>query len=149
MHVLFFLGSCLALSAASQPSPEAQKELDRFEGTWQMVDGEKEGQKLAPEHIKAGKIRWHKGHVSVDTPHQSNNTIEADPTVHPNQSPKQMDWVRSIGPGQGQTFHAIYEWISDDQYRVCFAPPGHERPKEFATKPGSGQMLHVWKRVRP
>jgi hypothetical protein len=33
-------------------------------------------------------------------------------------------------------------------YRVCFAPPGKPRPREFATKPGSSHTLHVWKRVK-
>jgi hypothetical protein len=44
--------------------------------------------------------------------------------------------------------HAIYEFIDADQYGVRFAPPGKERPKGFATRPGSGHALHVRKRAK-
>jgi hypothetical protein len=29
-----------------------------------------------------------------------------------------------------------------------FDPSGKERPTTFATKPGSGHILHVWKRAK-
>ena len=43
---------------------------------------------------------------------------------------------------------AIYEFTGDDQYRICFDPSGRDVPKEFATRPGSGYLLHAWKRVK-
>ena len=43
--------------------------------------------------------------------------------------------------------HAIYEFVGEDRYRICFAPPGKYRPTGFATRPGSGHLLHVWKRA--
>ena len=42
----------------------------------------------------------------------------------------------------------IYEFIEEDQYRVCFAVAGKERPTSFTTKPDSGHILHVWKRMK-
>jgi uncharacterized protein (TIGR03067 family) len=59
-----------------------------------------------------------------------------------------MDWTRSNGPDAGKTMLAIYEFINDDEYRICFAPAGKERPKEFSTKAGSGHFLHTWKRLK-
>lgn len=149
MDASIYLVLSMALLAAGDRPQDSRKELERFEGTWVLIDGEKEGQKLPADQIKKGKITWHRGQVSVDTPHQSPDTIQATITVDPSQSPKHMDWVRSTGPGKDETFHAIYEFISDDEYRVCFSPAGKDRPREFATKPGNGQLLHVWKRVKP
>ncbi len=123
-------------------------ELKKFEGTWVMASGEREGEKVADEHVKKSKITWEGKRVTVHTPHQSREPIRAETTVDPSKSPKQMDWVRSTGPGKGMAMHGIYEFIDADHYRVCFAPPGKERPKEFATKPGSGHTLHVWKRAK-
>ena len=34
----------------------------------------------------------------------------------------------------------------DGSYELCFDPPGRERLKEFETEPGSGYVLHGWKR---
>ena len=42
----------------------------------------------------------------------------------------------------------IYE-LTDDSYKVCFGPPGGERPTEFASKPGSKVRLIVMKREKP
>ena len=39
----------------------------------------------------------------------------------------------------------IYE-LDGDHYKVCFAPTGKPRPSEFASRPGSGNFLQVWKR---
>jgi hypothetical protein len=43
---------------------------------------------------------------------------------------------------------AIYEWVDGGTYRVCFDPSGKGRPKGFKTAPGSGHILHVWKRSK-
>jgi hypothetical protein len=43
---------------------------------------------------------------------------------------------------------AIYEWVDDDTYRVCYDPSGKARPKEFKAPAGSGYILHVWKRAK-
>lgn len=131
------------------PKDEAiQKELKKFEGTWVMVSGEKEGQKIADEHVKKSKISWKGKECIVITPHQSEEAIKGTVTLDPSKSPKEMNWTRSVGPNAGKGFHAIYEFIGDDEYRVCFAPPGKDRPKEFKTKAATGQMMHHWKRVK-
>jgi uncharacterized protein (TIGR03067 family) len=138
----------LLLCGADAKDDAVSKELKQFVGDWVMVSGEREGQKLPDEQVKASKITWKDKDVVVVTPHQSKDPIKGTTTVDPTKSPKQMDWVRSAGPDAGKTFQAIYEFIGPDQYRVCFAPAGKDRPKEFTTKAGTGHMLHVWKRVK-
>jgi uncharacterized protein (TIGR03067 family) len=140
--------AALAAALVAAEDDGAKKELKKFEGTWVMVSGEKEGKKVAPEHVKKSKITWKGPEVHVLTPHQSRAPIKGTCTVDPSKRPRHMDWVRSEGPHKGETMPAIYEFISEDSYRVCFAPPGKPRPREFATKPGSGHTLHVWKRVK-
>jgi uncharacterized protein (TIGR03067 family) len=87
--------------------------------------------------------------MSVVTPHQSEKPIRARLTrVDPSKKPAEMDWVRDAGPGAGQTMMAIYEWVDDDTYRICFDPSGKGRPREFKSEAGTGYILHVWKRAR-
>jgi uncharacterized protein (TIGR03067 family) len=145
---LLLVSIATLLVAAEARDDEVKKELKKFEGNWVMVSGEKEGEKIADEHVKQSKLTWKGKSVSLLTPHQSKETIQAECTLDPGKSPRQMDWVRSTEPGKGKKMQAIYEFMGEDQYRVCFAPPGKDRPTEFATKPGSGHMLHVWKRVK-
>jgi hypothetical protein len=41
--------------------------------------------------------------------------------------------------------HGIYE-LDADMYKVCFPPPGKDRPREFSSKAGSSHLFQIWKR---
>jgi hypothetical protein len=49
-------------------------------------------------------------------------------------------------PNSGETILGFYEEGEDASCKVCFDPSGKDRPKEFKTAPGSGYVLHAWKR---
>jgi uncharacterized protein (TIGR03067 family) len=145
---LLLAAATVLLLAGGSREDEARKELKKFAGAWALASGEVDGEKLADEHVKKSKITWEGSKVMLLTPHQSKEPIRADITLDPAKRPRHMDWVRSTEPGKGKRMQAIYEWLGDDRYRVCFAPPGKGRPTEFKTRPGSGHTLHVWKRAR-
>jgi uncharacterized protein (TIGR03067 family) len=147
MRLLLVVAAGL-LVAADTKDDAAKKELQKFKGTWVMVSGEVDGKPVPDEHVKKSKITWDGDKVTLFTPHQSDKPIEAKTTVDPSKSPKEMDWTRSVGPNAQVTMHAIYEFDGEDKYKICFDPSGKERPREFATKTGTGHMLHVWKRQK-
>lgn len=66
-------------------------------------------------------------------------TTRRDPT----QNPKALDFLIN---GEETIVRAIYE-AEDDTLRVCWSPPGKERPTELASNPGSGHTLVVLKRA--
>jgi uncharacterized protein (TIGR03067 family) len=134
------------LVAADSSDEDIKKELKKFEGTWVLVTGERDGKPVADEDVKKSKITMKDVESTLFTPHQSGETIKSTRKLDPSKKPAQLEFVRSDGPGAGQTMKGIYEWIDADTYRVCFAPPGNDRPTEFKTTPGSGHTLHVWKR---
>ena len=68
-------------------------------------------------------------------------------TINPMNRPKTVDFVPTEGAGAGQTNLGIYE-IEGDAQKVCFAPPGKDRPTEFASKPGSWHTLVALERER-
>ena len=139
----------IALVGAEANQDQDQKELKKLEGTWVMVSGERDGAKIADEHVKKSKITWKGTVVIVETPHQSKEPIKGSVGgFDTTKKPAEMEWVRTNGPDAGKKMLAIYEFLDDDQYRICFAPAGKARPKEFSTKTGSGHLLHVWKRVK-
>ncbi len=67
--------------------------------------------------------------------------------VDPSKTPKWMDSKATNDAAKGELSLGIYK-IAGDDYKVCFAPPGKDRPKKFSSIPGSGQILQVWKREK-
>ena len=68
-------------------------------------------------------------------------------TIDPMSQPKTIDFVPTEGANAGQTYLGIYQ-IEGDARKVCFAPPGKDRPTEFASKPGSGHILVAFEREK-
>jgi len=65
-------------------------------------------------------------------------TVKLDATKNPK-------WIDAISSKDGAKSLGIYEFV-DDGYRVCFAEPGKDHPKDFSAKSGSGNNLQVWKK---
>lgn len=136
------------LVAPANSDDDVKKEFKKFEGTWVLDSGERGGKKIPDDHVKKSKIVMKGATTTLFTPHQSDKPIKATRKLDPTKKPAQVDIVRSVGPGAGETIKGIYEFIDADTYRVCFAPPGKDRPTEFKTKEGAGHTLHVWKRAK-
>ena len=137
----------LILTGAGADDDQVTKELKKFEGSWTLVSGEHDGKKISDADARRSRINWSGKDVTLITPHQSKTAITATISViDATKKPAEMDWVRGQGPDAGKTMKAIYEFVDDNQYRICFAPAGKDRPREFSTKEGSGHLLHVWKR---
>jgi uncharacterized protein (TIGR03067 family) len=125
-------------------------ELNKFQGTWILVSGEKDGKKMADEEVSKNKIIYQGNKGQLTSPHQSKETIVFEIVkIDPTKSPKQFSLIRKTGPSAGKTITAIYEFNGNDQFKFVFDPAGVTTPKEFAAKEGSGHILHVWKREKP
>jgi uncharacterized protein (TIGR03067 family) len=135
-----------SLFAGEPKDAAAKKELATFQGTWVLQSSDRDGKKVPQEGSKikliitgnnfrlsqeSSAVIGHKGTFALD----------------PSKKPKTTEVTVAEGPDKGKTFRGIYE-LSDDDYKVCFAPPGKERPKEFVSKPESGHILQVWKREK-
>jgi uncharacterized protein (TIGR03067 family) len=142
-HMLMVLTVGLLIAADGPQDDAAKKELNTFQGTWVLVSAERDGKKAADE--KAIKL------IIADTKYsltqESSAVIGHRGTflLDPAKKPKATDVSVTEGPDKGKTFLGIYELSSDD-YKVCFAPAGKERPTEFSSKPGN--LLQVWKREK-
>lgn len=123
-------------------------ELKKFEGSWVLVSGKKDGQPIAGESVSKSKISWKGKETALETPHQSKEAMKATVTLGAAGAVKTMDFVRAVGPDAGKTMLAIYEFRGPDEYVIVFAPAGKDRPKEMDAKAGSGTTMHVWKRVK-
>jgi uncharacterized protein (TIGR03067 family) len=147
IHVLgMMFGSALLIVAADDPKDLVKKEYDRFEGTWKMESFTFDGKPSPIEDFADFRMTL-KGETfsTVTAQEKTKGTY----TIDPSKSPKTIDITFSGEQRDGVTMLGIYE-LDGDTYTVCLpAGPAKERPKELASKPGSGLVLEVFKRVKP
>jgi len=133
----------------AQAQRSADAEMQRFQGAWALISAEIDGKKVEDAHLKKSGMTLVGNKIELTTPHQSQDMIVASITkLDLTKNPKEIHWVRTAGPNAGTTLKAIYEFEGPDQYKICFDPAGLTVPKKFATKAGTGYILHTWKRVK-
>jgi len=67
--------------------------------------------------------------------------------IDASKKPKTIDLQAAGAVAKGQPILGIYDFAGDT-WKICYANPGKERPKEFTAKEGSGHTLAVWERER-
>jgi uncharacterized protein (TIGR03067 family) len=136
-----------SLTAAADDKDKAIKEdRKKYEGTWQVISLEVNGNKSAEEDAKKITVvnepdgKWA---IEVEGKVVARGTSEIDPT----KKPRAVDLTMTEGDDKGKTFLGIYEF-GDDTRKVCLAGAGKGRPTEFSSTAGSEHILAVLKRVK-
>ena len=138
----------VSLAADNPQDPASKKDLDGLQGSWKLVSAMRDGKALPKDKVKKTTIVIKDDTFKDDTfvfpdsaeyATSKEGTIKLDATT----KPKQMDATST----EKEVMLGIYE-LDGDRYKVCFAPTGKPRPSEFASKPGSGNLLQVWKRKK-
>lgn len=151
--ILFLvLGFCAVVASGEDKKDDPGKgDLKALQGTWVTTKLVINGTTLvdAKEPPKDGPVSTitYDGHnwvIKFNGEKVAHGTSKLDPT----KKPKQIDLTNDSGPDKGKTLQAIYE-LNGDEYKVCIAAPGKDRPTEFASKEGSGQRFIVSKKQKP
>jgi uncharacterized protein (TIGR03067 family) len=133
-------GFGLVLSQAGEDP--ANKELEKFQGTWQYTSVVSAGKK-AP--LDKGTVtitfKGDKFVVKAGDKVVASGTQKLDPT----KTPKQVDAIPDAG--KGQTTVGIYE-IDGDMLKFCFDLKGKKRPTTFEAPAGSTYFLATAKRIK-
>ena len=137
--------SALLMVAADDPKDAVKKEYDKFEGTWKMESFTVDGKPTPIETFAEFRMTLKGEKFTTDSAEgRTNGTYKVDPS----KSPKTIDIRFTGGQLDGHSMLGVYE-LDGDTYKVCLPAGGKERPKELASKPGSGLVLEVLKRVKP
>ncbi len=147
---LWLVAAAAALVAAEPPKSDAVKdELAKIQGTWRMVSGERNGQKIPEEEAKklTRTISGDKYEVAREGHIIGNGRMTLDPTKTPRTVDAEITAPSEDGGKKTVTIQGIYE-LDGDTMKTCLAQPGQPRPTEFSAKEGSGHMSYVWKREK-
>jgi len=113
-----------------------------IEGSWKLTSGEENGQDVSAEDVANSTLQIDGRNHTVTL---ANDELAGSHQLDTTANPMMIDSTDTAGAFAGQTLLGIFK-VEDDQFTVCFAAPGDDRPDDFTTKQGTGAILHVWKR---
>jgi uncharacterized protein (TIGR03067 family) len=121
-----------------------ERDRQQIAGTWQVVEIEVNGTKTKPEDAaKLTVVNGEDGSWKLLS--EGKQVSEGTSTFDPTQQPKTIDFTPTDGGSAGSRHLGIYE-LGEKTRKLCFAAPGKQRPIEFTTSPGSGQVLVKFER---
>ena len=136
-----------AIATADDAKDEAiKKDRKLIEGTWRVVALEVDGNKSPDEDAK--KIAVVNGPDGTWTLFSDGKEVgKGTNSFDPTKTPKTIDFTQTEGEGKGNSFLGVYE-LGANTRKLCFAPPGKDRPREFISMPGTDHILVTFERVR-
>lgn len=115
------------------------EDLDRLQGTWQVIDGENEGEHNMEE---AKHYTWDFQADKYTINYNGNFAELYTVKLNSGKSPKTIDSTHHI---VGKTFKGIYE-IKGDTLRICYDLTFNGRPDSFQTPKGSRRVCFILQR---
>lgn len=145
------IGLLLAITASAAGADDAKdeaikKDRKQIEGTWRAVALDVDGNKASDEDAK--KITVVNGPDGTWTLFSEGKEVgKGTNSFDPTKKPKTIDFTPTEGEGKGNLYLGIYE-LGENTRKLCFAPPGKDRPTDFISMPGSEHILVTFEREK-
>jgi uncharacterized protein (TIGR03067 family) len=135
----------VSLLIAADKKDSAKNDKDKLQGTWSMVSGESNGDPPPDEMIKNFRMVFNGDRMTLKfgpDKGQKEGTFKLDPRKKPKE-------ILLTPSKEGEKpMQGIYD-LDGDNLKLCMARAGNPRPKEFAAKKGSTDILMVLRRAKP
>jgi uncharacterized protein (TIGR03067 family) len=143
-----FIVSLLPLAAYSQDDA-VKKEREKFQGVWQVVSSEEDGNPTPDFIVQALKIEIKGDQITLKGVEDLIKKFgKVTLVIDPSTTPKILDFKVDAGSEKNNVFEGIYE-MKDDVLKICASTRnGGNRPDEFKTKAGANRVLFVLKREK-
>jgi uncharacterized protein (TIGR03067 family) len=147
---ILVMSMAVLLSVDTQKDDAVKTETNKLQGTWRVVEAERDGTKAPSDEIKKitlvikGDKLTAKRTENAGKPEEKN--YEMSFTLDPSKNPKWIDVTYTGGERNGESSLGIYE-LKDDTLRICMSR-GTSRPMEFETKAESQRHMMVLKREK-
>jgi uncharacterized protein (TIGR03067 family) len=141
---LLVLAAGLLVAAEDAKDDASANDVKKLQGAWVLSSGVDDGKKLSDDKLKGARLT-----VMGDkhTVQEGGKTYKGTHKLDASKKPKTIDITDTAGPFKGKTVLGIYT-LDGDEFRLCYALPGKDRPTDFSAPAGSGHRSHVWKREK-
>ena len=142
------LAAAAAIAADDAKGPE--KDKAGLQGTWRAVTSVMDGDQQPEDEVKAHTLVFSGDTMTVNK--SGDMVMKGKVTLDPAQKPGHLDFKLEENPANpddvGKSLVGIYE-VKGDELKWCFVLPDRsERPKEFKSESGSGQIYATLKREK-
>jgi len=138
------LATLALLAVASAAAPHAP--TGTLDGTWSVVSAERDGRPV--EDLKTHRLTFHAREFVIRRDRET--VYQGTFATDRGKKPAWIDFLNTAGQAKGQSWRGIYLLEGDSLKIVDNAPDvSKPRPTAFATSPGSGLVMLVFKRVEP
>lgn len=131
----------LLLAACNREESMPKTDLDRLQGTWNLVSATQDGKILPQDKVKQTTIVFKGDTFRFPGLAEYATSKEGTIKLDENKTPKEMDATST----EKEVMLGIYV-LQEIGYKVCFAPAGKPRPTEFNSTPENGYILQSWER---
>jgi uncharacterized protein (TIGR03067 family) len=140
---------CLLATAVAQPD-DAKKELEKLQGTWEIIEVVNSGHVIPPEKLEGGQVVFKGDEMTLKEGSDDKDPRKFRIKLDPSQNPKAIDATALNRAYKGSVSPAIYR-LEGDTLKLCSpnSPDTKERPKELKSEEGLKVVLLTLKRLKP
>jgi uncharacterized protein (TIGR03067 family) len=146
-NLVFAIVAISIPTLADEPGRDGvRKDAEALQGRWWMVALTLSGREMPDGQVSEARMRVEDDRITTTWAGRDTLAIF---TLDPAMTPRAIDLRFNDGPLKDQTVKGIYKFEGDHFVMCRAAQPGRERPAEFSSTAGSGQILVIWKREQP
>jgi len=142
-----FAGVGLVFAADDAKEEAVRKDLKSLTGTWKVASRESNGEKTPADVLKGMSVKVANDGTATVTKEGKDLRRVKWINIDPTQKTKTVDVEVVEGDDKGKTLLAIYR-IEGNQFTLCVASAGKERPTSFSAEIASGNSLMTYERMK-